>query len=73
MMYANSIEASVNEQGKLLIPKAWAEERQLKLPGAVTLVGRGNHFEMLSPVNAEAMLSAEKAENERLNQMLNLF
>ena len=73
MMYANSIEASVNEQGKLLIPKAWAEERQLKRPGAVILVGRGNHFEMLSPVNAEAMLSAEKAENEKLNQILNLF
>lgn len=73
MMYANSIEASVNEQGKLLIPKAWAEERELMLPGAVTLVGRGNHFEMLSPANAEAMLAAEKAENEELNQMLNLF
>ncbi|MGJ8695855.1 MAG: division/cell wall cluster transcriptional repressor MraZ [Verrucomicrobiaceae bacterium] len=73
MLYANSVEASVNEQGKLLVPKAWAEERELTLPGAVTLVGRGNHFEMLSPANAEAMQAAEKAENEELNQMLNLF
>jgi len=73
MMYANSVEASVNDQGKLLIPKAWAEERELSLPGAVTLVGRGNYFEMLSPANAETMLASEKAENEELNQMLNLF
>ena len=73
MLYANSIEAKVNEQGKLLVPKAWAEERQLSLPGPVTLVGRGNHFEMLSPKNAEAMQAAELAENAELNDLLNLF
>lgn len=73
MLYANSIEAKVNEQGKLLVPKAWAEERQLSLPGPVTLVGRGNHFEMLSPANAKAMQAAELAENAELNELLNLF
>lgn len=73
MLYANSIEAKVNEQGKLLVPKAWAEERQFSLPGPVTLVGRGNHFEMLNPANAEAMQAAELAENAELNNLLNLF
>lgn len=73
MLYANSIEAKVNEQGKLLVPKAWAEERELSLPGPVTLVGRGNHFEMLSPENAQQMQAAELAENADLNKLLNLF
>lgn len=73
MLYANSIEAKVNEQGKLLVPKAWAEERQLSLPGPVTLVGRGNHFEVLSPKNAKAMQAAEFLENSELNDLLNLF
>ncbi|MEN8694786.1 MAG: division/cell wall cluster transcriptional repressor MraZ [Akkermansiaceae bacterium] len=73
MLYANSIEAKINEQGKLLVPKAWAEERELSLPGPVTLVGRGNHFEMLNPENAQAMQAAELAENADLNELLNLF
>ncbi len=43
------------------------------MQGPVVWVSRGNYFERLSPVNAEAQLSAEKAENGKLNQMLNLF
>lgn len=73
MLYANSMEAKVNEQGKLSLSKAWAEERELSLPGLVTLVGRGNHFEMLSPENAKVMQAAELAENADLNELLNLF
>ena len=39
-----SKEATINPQGKLTIPKDWAEKIGLKADGPVKLGGRGNYF-----------------------------
>ena len=67
-LHANSVEAQVNEQGKLLIPKHWAEERELGLPGAAMLVGRGDYFEMMNLEQYRLMKEREMAENAALRK-----
>ena len=41
-----SREASINSQGKLTVPKEWAERIGLKADGPVKLAGRGKYFIM---------------------------
>ena len=43
-------DGTLNEQGKLLVPKVTAEGiLQLSLPGPVHLMGRGDHFIIINP------------------------
>lgn len=72
MMTSTSLEAQVNEQGKLLVPKAWAEERELPLPGPVMLVGRGDTFEMMNVENYATMKEREETENAALSERFGL-
>lgn len=55
----NVIDGQLNEQGKLLVPKAVAEELGLEVPGAVTLLGMGNHFLIVDTAKFEALDTAE--------------
>ncbi len=60
ILYGNSTEASVSEQGKLTIPKALAEGQGMTLPGAVHVIGRGELFEIYTPENGAAVEAAEE-------------
>lgn len=64
---------TVNEQGKMLIPKDWSERAGLPADGPVVLVGRGRYFEIWS---AEKFAQVEERENEKLaahNERLGIF
>lgn len=69
------VESKVNDQGKLTIPKALAEDQGLSLPGSARLVGRGELFEIYTPKNGEALQAAEerdREENAAINDVLGL-
>lgn len=57
-------EATLNDQGKLLIPKDLSEKAGIVAEGSVTLVGRGIHFEIWNKENFEAMLAITNAEKQ---------
>lgn len=57
-------EASLNEQGKLLVPKDLSERAGISADSDVTLAGRGIHFEIWSKANFDTKLALEMAEEE---------
>jgi DNA-binding transcriptional regulator/RsmH inhibitor MraZ len=57
-------EASLNEQGKLLVPKDLSEKSGIEADGDVVLAGRGIYFEIWSKANFDRMLEIETAEEE---------
>lgn len=59
-LYMLCREASVNEQGKLLIPKEISEQTGFEAESEVVLVGRGLHFEVWSKPNHVRVLEIEK-------------
>ena len=61
LVYSRNTAVSINEQGKLLIPKKLVEEHGLEPGGAVHLFGRGTNFDIVSPRDYEAMQKAEEA------------
>ena len=64
-LYMRCREASVNEQGKLLIPKELSEKAGIAAEGEVVLAGRGLHFEIWSKANHARLLAiADEDEDE---------
>lgn len=59
-----SREATLNDQGKLLVPKDLSEQADIKADGDVALVGRGNYFQIWSKTNFEVMLEIETNQVE---------
>lgn len=57
-------EATVNDQGKLLIPKELSEMAGIMAESEVAVVGRGIHFEVWSKPNFDATLAIQLAEEE---------
>jgi DNA-binding transcriptional regulator/RsmH inhibitor MraZ len=57
--------ATVNPQGKLLVPKDWSEAADLPCGDAVSLVGRGTYFEIWNTGN---YATVEERENEETRQ-----
>ena len=55
-------EASINEQGKLLVPKDLIEETGIETEGTVWLVGRQRYFELWTEANYVRLRKIEKAE-----------
>lgn len=55
-------EASLNEQGKLLVPKDLSEKAGITADSDVFLVGRGIYFEIWSKANFDTMLELETSE-----------
>src|SRR5690606_21778075 len=45
----NCVEAAVNPQGKLLVPKDWSAAAQLEANKPVVHAGRGTYFEIWNP------------------------
>jgi DNA-binding transcriptional regulator/RsmH inhibitor MraZ len=61
LVYSRNTPVSINEQGKLLIPRKLVEEQGLEPGGVVHLFGRGTNFDIVSPRDHEAMQAAEEA------------
>ena len=61
LIFSRNTPVSINEQGKLLIPRKLVDEHGLELGGAVYLYGRGTNFDIVSPRDHEAMQQAEDA------------
>ncbi len=52
-------EVSLNDQGKLLIPKDLSEKAGIAAESDVVLAGRGNYFEVWSGTNFDEVLTIE--------------
>ncbi len=59
-----SREVTLNEQGKLLVPKDLSEKAGIKADGDVYLAGRGIYFEIWSKTNFDKVFEIESAEQE---------
>ena len=57
-------EASLNEQGKLLVPKDLSEKAGIEAEADVMLAGRGMHFEIWSKANFDRLLEIETGAEE---------
>jgi MraZ protein len=57
-------EASLNEQGKLLVPKDLSEKSGIEADGDVVLAGRGIYFEIWSKANFDKVLEIETGAEE---------
>jgi len=57
-------EATLNDQGKLLVPKDLSEKAGITSDSEVVLAGRGIHFEVWSKSNFERVLEIETADEE---------
>lgn len=57
-------EASVNDQGKLLVPKDLSEKAGISADSEVVLAGRGMHFEVWNKDNHERALEIEMAQDD---------
>lgn len=70
-LYANCVEAVINAQGKLLIPKQMCEHA--KLLSSVKLAGRGGYFELWEPIAYEEVSLRETASISDINQSFGIF
>jgi DNA-binding transcriptional regulator/RsmH inhibitor MraZ len=57
-------EVTLNEQGKLLVPKDLSEQAGIEADSDVALAGRGIHFEIMSKANFDKVLEIETSEDE---------
>ncbi len=57
-------EASVNDQGKLLVPKDLSEKAEIFAESEVVLVGRGMHFEVWNTRNFDRALEIERNQDD---------
>lgn len=62
--------ATVNGQGKLLVPEDWCRTAGLAPGGRVTLAGRGRYYEVWNPGNFE---TAQEREAKQLQELDDLF
>lgn len=61
LLYSRNTPVTINDQGKVLIPKKLASEQGLEAGGAVHLYGRGTNFDIVSPRDHDALQAAEEA------------
>jgi len=59
-LYTHNQPVSVNEQGKILIPKKFADDRGLEADANIHFLGRGNYFEIITPKHYEALIASEQ-------------
>ncbi len=57
-------EVTLNDQGKLLVPKDLSEKAGIAADSDVVLAGRGIHFEIWSESNFDKVLEIETAEDD---------
>ncbi len=66
LLYAGIIPVTVNNQGKLLIPKEWSTRANIAAESAVRLVGRGEYFDIYNSADYEKVNQTQKA---RVNEV----
>ena len=59
-----SVEATLNDQGKLLVPKSLSEKAGIQADAEVMLAGRGNYFEIWSKENFLQVLAREHGQDD---------
>jgi DNA-binding transcriptional regulator/RsmH inhibitor MraZ len=57
-------EVTLNDQGKLLVPKDLSEKACIEADSDVMLAGRGMHFEIWSKTNFDKVLEIETSQEE---------
>lgn len=57
-------EVTLNDQGKLLVPKDLSEKAGIQADSDVMLAGRGMHFEIWSKANFDKVLEIETSQDE---------
>lgn len=57
-------EVTINDQGKLLVPKDLSEKAGIAADSDVVLAGRGIHFEIWSKEHFDQVLAIETAQDE---------
>jgi len=57
-------EVTLNDQGKLLVPKDLSEKAGIEADSDVMLAGRGIHFEIWSKTNFDKVLEIETSQEE---------
>ena len=60
-LYAGILPVTVNNQGKLLIPKEWSTRAHIAAESSVMLVGRGNYFDIYSSADYAKVNDTQKA------------
>ena len=73
MLHSRCRPATVNPQGKLLVPKDMSEKAALPADDVVTLVGRGEYFEIWSAANFARVEDVEQEEHADDNAELGVF
>jgi DNA-binding transcriptional regulator/RsmH inhibitor MraZ len=63
-LYMLCREASLNDQGKLLVPKDLSEKAGLEADSEVIIAGRGLHFEIWSKANHDRALDIEMNQDD---------
>ncbi|MGC4014874.1 MAG: division/cell wall cluster transcriptional repressor MraZ [Luteolibacter sp.] len=63
-LYMLCREASLNDQGKLLVPKDLSEKAGIEAEAEVILAGRGKHFEIWSKANHDRVLEIEMNQDD---------
>lgn len=59
VLHTHNQPVSVNEQGKMLIPKKFALDQGLEPDASIYLLGRGSFFEILNTQNYQSMMEKE--------------
>ncbi len=57
-------EVTLNEQGKLLVPKDLSEKAGIKADSSITIAGRQSYFEVWSQENFDRVLEIEQAQDD---------
>lgn len=60
-LHTHNQPVTINDQGKMLIPKKFAEDRGLEPEAIIHLLGRGSSFEIITQANYDALYKEEAA------------
>jgi len=70
MLHSRRRPATINDQGKLLVPKDWSQEAELESSSPVVLVGLGEYFEIWNPENYTQVKTREMEDaKEELEEL----
>ncbi len=72
-LHERSTKAHMNDQGKLVIPKAQIEHPDLKPGESLVLCGRGDFIEILSEENHQKLCAAREATLAELDKDFGFF
>jgi MraZ protein len=72
LVFERCVKASINDQGKLSIPKQLCEKPELVAGENLCLVGRGDYIEILSESNYQKLKKADESFEDELD-VLGIF